>query len=114
MAYRQENIDQVHQDEDQVTDPGLVVVVGAGDQGDGNEVVGQHLPVVLAALLNVDDQDLLQPERPLRQEVGLGQAAQLPDGPVGEELLHVQVVGRGGVDVLAVALANGFRQKTRP
>jgi hypothetical protein len=32
------------------------------DQRYRDEVMGEHLPMILAAFLNVDDNDLLQPE----------------------------------------------------
>jgi hypothetical protein len=34
-------------------------------------VVGEHLPMILSALFNVDDQDLLQPKAELSQIVEL-------------------------------------------
>lgn len=98
--YREKEINNVHQDQDQVTNSGHVVAVAGGDQGAGDDVVREHLPVILAALLNVDDDDLLQPERPLRQNVELVQAGQLTLGPVRPELLQVQPVRRRLVDVL--------------
>jgi hypothetical protein len=37
----------------------LVIAIAGKDQTSGHEMVRQHLPVVLPALLNVDDHDLL-------------------------------------------------------
>ena len=100
-AYGKEYVNQIHKDQDQVTDTCLVVVVRARDEGNGDEVVGQHLPMVLAAFLNVDNKDLLQPEGPLRQEIAFAQALQLADRPVGPEFLKVKVVVRVRIQVLA-------------
>lgn len=52
-----------------------MVPVGTDDQRNGNEVVAQHLPVVFAALLDVDDKDLLEPKSELRKDVELVQSA---------------------------------------
>ena len=63
-------------------------------------MVSEHLPMVFATLLNVDDQDLLHPESQLGQNVSLHQATHLPVRPVGPELLQVQEVRGLAVDVL--------------
>ena len=62
-------------------------------------MVGEHLPVVLAALLDVDDDDLLQPEGELPQHVALHQPAQLAVGPAGPEVPEVEPVVRLVVEV---------------
>lgn len=62
------------------------------DQADGDDVVGEHLPVVLAALLDVDDDDLLEPEGELAEHVALHQAAELAVGPVGPQVPEVEPV----------------------
>lgn len=70
------------------------------DQSDCDDVVRQHLPVILSLLLNVDDIDLLDPESQLREEIKLHGPGNLTAGPVCPELGHVEKV-RGGVpDVL--------------
>lgn len=77
-----------------------MVDVGAGDEGNGDEVVRYHLPVVLAVLLDLDDDDLLDPKGQLGQHVGLDEAVELALRPVGPQLRHVEEVGRGAVDIL--------------
>jgi hypothetical protein len=62
------------------------------DQQDGHYVVGQHLPVVLAAVFDVDNENLLQPKGPLSQDIRLGDLRELTRGPVGEHFLHVQKI----------------------
>jgi hypothetical protein len=97
-----------------MANPGLVVGIRGRDQYDGEEMVRQHLPVVLAALLDVDHNDLLQPESPLSQHVGLGEAVELSGRPVGPELSHVQVVRRLGVKELCrVSVSRASSQANR-
>lgn len=62
LGKRKEEVDNVHENQEEMADAGLVVGITAGDKADGDEVVGQHLPMVLAAVLNVDDKHLLDPE----------------------------------------------------
>lgn len=54
-TYRQEQVNHIHQDHDQVGDPGRVIRVRRRDERDGDKVVSQHLPVILAAVFYVDD-----------------------------------------------------------
>lgn len=44
--------------------------------------MGKHLPVVLATILDVDDNNLLQPECPLRQDIALHETVQLSVWPI--------------------------------
>lgn len=83
-----------------MADSRLVVSVTCRDEHDGDEMVRYHLHMILPALLDVDDQDLLQPEGPLAQHVRLRKPVKFSGGPVGPQLLHVEVVGRGRVQVL--------------
>jgi hypothetical protein len=56
---RQNNVGKVHEAENQGTDAVLMISVGAKDKGAGEDMVSEHLPMVLAALLNVHHRDLL-------------------------------------------------------
>ena len=76
-----------------MANPRVVVGVASGNERDGDEVMAQHLPMVLPALFHVDDNDLLQPKRPLRQQIHLHDASELPVGPIRPELSHVEPVG---------------------
>jgi hypothetical protein len=40
----------------------VAVAVGTVDQGDGDDVMGKHLPMIFATLLDVDDDDFMEPE----------------------------------------------------
>lgn len=61
-TYWEEKVHDVHQAKDHVTDFRLVIAVAGEYQECRNDVMGEHLPVVLPLLLNVDYHDLLQPE----------------------------------------------------
>lgn len=99
-THREKDVHHIHQDEHQVGHPGEMQGIRGGNQHDRHQVVGEHLPVVLATGLDVQDEDLLQPERPLAQDVDLGEAREVARGPVGEHLAEVEVVLGGAVDVL--------------
>lgn len=70
----------------------MAVSVRGIDEADGNDVMGEHLPVILSALLDVDDQDLLKPEGKLRKHVSLHDAGELAVGPVRPKLAEVEEV----------------------
>jgi hypothetical protein len=69
MAYGKSQINRVHHHQYQMADFSLVVGVASRNEGYGDEVMRQHLPMVLSAILNVDYKQLLDPERPLCQHV---------------------------------------------
>ncbi len=91
-THRKEDVDHVHEHEDQVTDARKVVCVRGEQKAVGDDVVGEHLPVVLAPLLHMDDQELLHPKGPLREHVALDEALQLPVGVVGPQLVEAEEV----------------------
>lgn len=99
-AYGKEQIHHVHDDQDEQSNAGVVVAVARRNQGRGDEVVAKHLPVVLAAVFDVDDDNLLQPKSPLGKHVELEEAAHLAVRPVRPQLSHVQPGGRIGIQVL--------------
>lgn len=57
-------------------------------------MVDQHLIVIFSPLLDVDDEDLLEPERQLRQAVPLEGARDVSGGPIGPYLAEVIPVFR--------------------
>lgn len=83
-----------------MADGGVAIGVAGEEQAAGDEVVGKHLPVILAALLDVEDHDLLNPDARLRNDVELHQAVNLAGGPVGPDATEVEEVVRLEVDVL--------------
>jgi hypothetical protein len=69
-----------------------VVDVAEHEQGARDDVVDQHLDVVLAPLLDVDDEDLLHPEGRLEEVVELHLGRHHARRVVGEELAKVHPV----------------------
>lgn len=107
-TYRQDDVDSVHEDQDQVSNAGVVVVVAARHKTNSDDVVRKHLPVVLAAFFDVDNNDLLQPESPLSEHVELDKPTNLTVGPVRPQLGEVQPVRRVAVDVLYLGVSICF------
>lgn len=69
FSQREEDVNHVHNDHNHMADTSQEVLVRANNQGTRHNVVDKHLPVVFAALLNVDDVDLLDPDGKLDQVV---------------------------------------------
>ncbi|KAA8899206.1 hypothetical protein TRICI_006375 [Trichomonascus ciferrii] len=82
----EDGVDNVHEDHDDVADARVEVVVRAGDETAGDDVVGEHLNVVLALLLDVEHVDLADPAGHLHQVVGLHERMQLIMGPANPEV----------------------------
>jgi len=80
-AYRQDDVDKVHDGQNDDSDAHVEVAVGQAHQRGGEDVVGEHLRVVLALLLNVDDKKLLYPEAPLDEVVPLEETVSLAERP---------------------------------
>lgn len=93
-AYWKEEVHNIHGAEDKVGDLRLVVPIAREDQQGRDDVVREHLPVILPPCFNVDHHDLLQPECILRQDVPLAQAIHFPIWPVRPELPEVENVVR--------------------
>ena len=53
-------------------------------------MVGQHLHVILAFFLNVDDENLLDPEAPLDQVVPLEEAVGLAERPAFPNAVEIK------------------------
>jgi hypothetical protein len=70
-TYRKKQVHHIHNHQDKHADSGVVVAVARGNQRRRDEMVAEHLPVVLSTVLNVDDHNLLQPKRPLGKHVPL-------------------------------------------
>jgi hypothetical protein len=78
----------------------VVVSVAGKDKSGGDDMVSKHLPMILAALLNVNDNHLLQPESPLAKKVSLHNSIKLAVRPVSPHILHAHVVRRSAVNIL--------------
>lgn len=62
QTYRKQNVDNIHQAEYHVGHIVEAVDVSRAEQRTGDDVVRQHLIVILALLLHMNDEDLLQQE----------------------------------------------------
>jgi hypothetical protein len=93
-------IDQVHGAQNDNANTGVVVAVGKKEQGNGEDVVGEHLGVVFPLLLDIDHQNLGNPEGPLRKVVELGQTGDLAEWPAFPHAVQVEEVFRVPHDVL--------------
>lgn len=58
-THGQDDVHNVHHAQNEIRDSGLVVAVRREDQSSGDNVMREHLPVVLSPGLDIDDQDLL-------------------------------------------------------
>lgn len=92
LGQRKDDVDGVHQTKDEVADPILMVTIGRKYKGTGDDMVGEHLHVVLPPLLNVDDDNLLEPETELDQIVPLGETGHLASRPVPPQSSEVEPV----------------------
>jgi len=69
LGQREEDVAKVHEDEDEATDAGVVECIRGVDEGDGDDVVGEHLIMVLPVRFGVEDEHLVDPECRLGQVV---------------------------------------------
>lgn len=65
-----------------------------------DDMMREHLPVILPPLLDIYHQDLLEPKCVLYQCVPFLQTSNLTVGPVRPEFLEIEPVIRSGQDVL--------------
>ena len=100
ITYWQEKIHDVHDDQDNSSDFGLVVAVAAKYKCRRDDVMREHLPVIFPPLFNVDNDDLLKPECELSQVVPFVQTGHGWLREVLPHSRHVEEVGRCDIDVL--------------
>ena len=68
-TYWQEEVDHVHQAEDDICDLCLMIAVACEYECASYDMMCEHLYIVLPSLLNMDNHDLLEPESKLDQDV---------------------------------------------
>lgn len=59
LTHGQDQINSIHKTQNGVANFCLVIAVAEQHQSAGDDVMGEHLPVVLSLLLNVDNHNLL-------------------------------------------------------
>ena len=69
-----------------------MVTVTGEDQNCRNNVVNEHLHVILPLLLDMNNQNLLKPESVLNEDVPFAQASNFPIGPVRPKILKIEPV----------------------
>ena len=99
-AYSKKYINYLHEIEYDISDLCLVVAVTHEHENAGDDVVAQHLPVVFSPLLDVDDEDLLDPETELYEVVPFHGCVDFSVWPAGPHLLHVEPVLMSIHDIL--------------
>ncbi len=68
----------------------MVVAVACVDEHQGDQVMAEHLPMVLSPLLNVGNNNLLQPKCPLGQNIALSDAGKLTVRPSSPQFSKIQ------------------------
>jgi hypothetical protein len=75
-TYWEENVAKVHQSVNNRSDSGKVRSVRRGNESNGQQVVSEHLPMILPPLFTVDHVDLVEPPTKLSEIIELRQARQ--------------------------------------
>lgn len=73
QTYRKEEVHNIHQTKYHVGHIVKTVDIGGGEEGAGDNVVGEHLVVVLASLLDMNDEDGLDEESQFDKQIPLHQ-----------------------------------------
>lgn len=91
-SYRKQDVHNIHQTQNGVSNFGLMITVASEDQDAGNNMMREHLGIVFPALFDVDYQDLLQIKCKLHEVIPLGETAHFPIRPIGPHLTQVEPV----------------------
>jgi hypothetical protein len=70
-TYRQQEINYVHETEDNIGNICVTVHVGNRNRDTGDDMVGEHLVMIFAAFFEMDNEDLLEPKGQLHEVVPL-------------------------------------------
>jgi len=81
-THRQKDVHHVHKHQDEVPYTDKSLSVGSVNQGAGDDVVRKHLPVILSPFLDMDHNQLLEPEGKLCKYIALQEAGKLAVWPV--------------------------------
>lgn len=88
----QDNVHHIHDTQNDCSDSHVVVAIRQEQKHCCEDVVGEHLRIILALLLNVHDNDLLNPEAPLDEVIPLKDAFHFSKGPACPETVEVQPI----------------------
>ena len=88
-AYRKDNVDEVHDAQDNGANAHVIIAVGEEHECGRENMVREHLSIILALLLNVDNKNLLNPEAPLYEVVPLEKTVNFAKGPTFPDTVEV-------------------------
>ena len=91
-TYRKEKIHHVHKAEDDIGDLGLMVAVAGEEEPASDNVMSEHLSIILSPLLDVYHNNLLDPEGELNQNIPLSDTIDFAVWPVPPQHLHVKPI----------------------
>lgn len=90
LAYRQNNITEIHKDENRDPNAREMRNIASNDEGDGDKVMGKHLEVVLSPCLDVEHDQLMHPARQLAEIIKLDGARNEANGIGGPKVLSLE------------------------
>ena len=94
QTHREDQINHIHEAEDHIPNPCLIVTITSRNQSTGNEVMGQHLHMILSSLFDIHNQDLLDPECKLYKIVPLEEPGHFPYRPWNPHIRRIEPVVR--------------------
>lgn len=94
QAYREYDVDKIHKAKDDMAGLDQINAVARENEGTGEDVVREHLHIVFPSLLDIYDDDLLQPECKLYEVVPFEKAIHLLSRPVRPYFAEVEEIWR--------------------
>ncbi|KAH3676212.1 hypothetical protein WICPIJ_009172 [Wickerhamomyces pijperi] len=92
LSQTQKDINKVHDDKDHVTDSCVEVEVRATNQRDGDDMMCEHLNIVLSLGFDVQNEQLVDPAGQLHQVVSLCDGSHLVVRPANPYVIKTQEV----------------------
>jgi hypothetical protein len=89
-TYWENEIYDIHDAQNQIGYLSLVVSIAREDEKGSDNVVREHLPMILSPLFDIDHEYLLQPEGVLNQNVPFAHPGNFSIRPIGPEILKVE------------------------
>lgn len=93
-TYRKQQVHNVHQAQHHIRHIVEPVNISRPQQTARDDMVRQHLVVILSPLLDVNDENLLHPKRQLREKIPLQTTRHATMRPLRPDRLEVEPVGR--------------------
>jgi hypothetical protein len=92
--YRKDCVDNIHQAKYYIADPRLMISITRKHQGACNDMVREHLNVILSSIFYIHHEYLLQPKGKLHEVVPFGETVHFPVWPIDPEIVQVEPVIR--------------------